>query len=80
MQVKIVIAGTYMDDHLKALKCAVGDVLDTREWYAQQMVAEGTGEMVGESPKKAKSNRGQGSSGRNRRNRAPQAPSNPFIG
>lgn len=51
MQVKIVTAGTYMNDQLRAQKCAAGDVLETREWYARQMTADGTGEIVGDTPK-----------------------------
>ena len=77
MQVIIVTAGTYMNDQLRAQKCAAGDVLETREWYAQQMAADGTGEIVGDTPKKSNRNRTQGRSHRSSRN---SAPSNPFIG
>jgi len=76
MQVKIVTAGTYMNDQLRAQKCATGDVLETREWYAQQMAADGTGEIVGDTPKKPKRTKTQ----EKRRSSGKSTPANPFIG
>jgi len=43
MQIKVLKPGRYMNAELKAQDCVKGDLLDTREWYAQQMVANGTG-------------------------------------
>ncbi|MHB0922634.1 MAG: hypothetical protein ACYC3H_01545 [Bellilinea sp.] len=77
MQVIIVTAGTYMNDQLRAQKCAAGDVLETREWYAQQMAADGTGEIVGDTPKKPKRTRTQSGS---RRSSGRSTQNNPFIG
>lgn len=77
MQVKIVTAGTYMNDQLRAQKCAAGDVLETREWYARQMTADGTGEIVGDTPKKPKRTKTQE---KTRRSSGKSTPANPFIG
>ena len=43
MQIKVLKAGRYMNFDLRAQDCKPGDVLETREWYAQQMVADGNG-------------------------------------
>lgn len=77
MQVKIVTAGTYMNDQLRAQKCAAGDVLETREWYARQMADDGTGEIVGDTPKKPKRTKTQE---KMRRSSGKSTPANPFIG
>ncbi|HBA90863.1 MAG TPA: hypothetical protein DCZ08_03515 [Anaerolineaceae bacterium] len=46
MQIKIKVAGTYMNEELRAQKCQAGDLLETREWYAQQMAADGNGQLL----------------------------------
>lgn len=41
IKVRIKTSGRYMDDNLRARNCAVDEVLETREWYGRQLIAEG---------------------------------------
>ncbi|MFA5836178.1 MAG: hypothetical protein WC837_04395 [Bellilinea sp.] len=43
MQIKVTKAGRYMNFDLRAQDCKPGDLLETQEWYAQQMMANGNG-------------------------------------
>ena len=46
MKVRILKAGRYMGENLKAVECAEGEELETREAYAQSLVDDGFAEPV----------------------------------
>lgn len=46
MKVKVLVPGKYMDKNLKAVKCQKDSVLDTKNWYGADMVANGTAEAI----------------------------------
>jgi hypothetical protein len=58
MLVRILTAGKYNGQNLRAQDCKVGDVLDTRQWYGENLIEGGLAEEVApepvEEPKKAK--------------------------
>ncbi|MHB0964868.1 MAG: hypothetical protein ACYC36_00305 [Bellilinea sp.] len=95
MQIKITIAGTYMNEELRAQKCQAGDLLETREWYAQQMAADGNGQLLtsaeDESAAKTKKDAVKAAAAAKKREARAAAraaaiaaknapPSNPFLG
>ena len=91
MQIKIKVAGTYMNEELRAQKCQAGDLLETREWYAQQMAADGSGQLLtpaeDETAAKAKKDAAKAAAAAKKREARAAArtaknapPSNPFLG
>jgi hypothetical protein len=44
MFIKIVVPGTYNDNHLKVHICKEGDVLETRGWYGLELIKQGLAE------------------------------------
>lgn len=50
MKIKVLKPGKYMVEDLTAKACQAGDVIDTRQWYAKELVAEGKAMLV-EEPK-----------------------------
>ncbi len=57
MLVRILTAGKYNGQNLRAQDCKMGDVLDTRQWYGEKLIEAGLAEEViapAEEPKKMK--------------------------
>ncbi len=90
MQIKIKVAGTYMNEELRAQKCQAGDLLETREWYAQQMAADGNGQLLipaedDAAAKKTAAKKREAAAKKREARAATRAaknapPSNPFLG
>lgn len=46
MKIKILVAGRYNDSTLTAIDCEVGQVLETHDWYGEELAARGKAEIV----------------------------------
>ena len=53
MKITILKDGRYLDQSLKARKCKPGDVLETRGWYADEMIRLGVGKLPDTQPPEA---------------------------
>lgn len=54
MKIKILVAGRYNDSTLTAIDCEVGDVLETHDWYGEELAARGKAEIVAGTANPAK--------------------------
>ena len=48
VKVRILVAGKYNGENLRSRQCQEGDVLETKEWYAEKLTAMGLAEPVEE--------------------------------
>ena len=47
MQIRILVPGPYMTHANRAAALQAGDTLDTKDWYAESLIASGLAERVG---------------------------------
>ncbi len=80
IKVRIKTAGRYMDDNLRARNCAAGEVLETREWYGMQLVADGLVVNVEPVEKTAPAKSKKPAKGKAAAPKKPSGPAgNPFL-